>query len=322
MLEWPAMDTEADLHQVTAPAPPVEPRFLRGIARSAWARLVESCPELAVSANPEPWVERAAEVLARNTASGRFESSGYYQGGGTPTLLSYAQQVLTVLLAEWDRVDQLRRGDSGAWAAVIDRLERLAYHWLGPVGREEWAAWEAQDSANRTCADLWQWLQSHPYPFDVPFDRWSARALNNRLHEAARKRRLHGRYVVESLDRPVCAEGPTYGELVRVHTLEEWLEGAANRQALLQALEQLDARHARVIRLWYLEGWPADEIAADLGQQVGNIYVLRFRAMEKLRKIVLEDVRLGLAEVLRFLGDEGRRSLPVAGRRGEEEALA
>lgn len=316
------MDAEADLRQVTAPAPSIEPRFLRGIARAAWARLVESRPELPASADPEPWVERAAEVLARNTASGRFESSGQYQDGATPTLLSYAQQVLAVLLAEWDRVELLRGGDSVAWAAVIDRLERLAYYWLGPTGREEWAAWEARDSASRTCADLWQWLQSNPYPFDVPFDRWSARALNNRLHEAARKRRLHGRYVVESLDRPAYAEGPTYGELVQVHTLGEWLEGEANRQALLQALEQLDARQARVLRLWYLEGWPADEIAADLGQQVGNIYVLRFRAIEKLRKIVLGDERLGLTEVLRFLRDEGRRSLPVAARRGGEEALA
>ena len=84
-------------------------------------------------------------------------------------------QILTELLAESERLAALRRGDSAAWQPVISRLERLAYYGLGPYGREEWAAWEARCLASQTCSDLWIWLQDHPYPFDVTFNRWSGR---------------------------------------------------------------------------------------------------------------------------------------------------
>jgi len=289
----------------------------------AWARFVEARPALAATADAKLWEERAVEVLARNIRSDRFSAARSFlsaQPDDQQMLLNYAEQILAELLAEWDRVSALRQGDSARWGAIIGRMERLAYRWLGPSGRELWAAWEARVVASKTCADLWEWLQTNFYPFDVPFDRWSARALVNRLHEAARKQRLQARRVTESLDRPVFDQKLTYGELIQTRSLEEWLEREANREALLQALEELDARQARLIRLWYLEDWSADEIAADLGLQIGNVYVLRHRAIQKLRTILLGDVRLGLVDALHFLKEEERRVSPVAGQAGIEEA--
>ena len=98
-----------------------------------------------------------------------------------------------------------------------------------------------------------------------------------------------------------------------------WLERSANREALLQALERLDARQAAVIRLWYLEQWPAPEIAAALGIRVNYVYVQRFRAIEKLRQIVLSDERLGLADVLLPIEQEKRRSRPAMGEPAPQE---
>lgn len=309
------MEPQPELAEsASSAAPPA--RFLRGLLSVAWARLAAARPDLTAAQAPDPWLDRATAILAHNLATGRFTSARPYQGDGLDeqaTLLSYAGQVLQELLAEFDLLQRLERGDSATWAAVIAWMERLSYHWLGPVRREEWAAWEAREITGVTCADLWQWLQEHPYPFDVPFERWAARALLNRLREASRRRALLERHVVGSLDRAAfrTSDSPTMGELLVDDSLTAWLEQSANREALLQALERLDERQRRIVTLWYLEGVPADEIAATLGLSVGNVYVLRFRAIEKLRKFALADERLGLTDALSLLETERRRSRPA-----------
>lgn len=275
-------------------APPIptfdpEPECLAA-SRAALAELCARQPDLCPpAAETAAWCARLAQVLAHNIAARRFEQARAYQPAGLAhrlALASYARQVLTELLAEAERLDRLRAGESNAWAAVIDRLERLAYHWYGAAGREAWALWEARDAAAATCADLWQWLQAHPYPFDVPFDRWAACALTHRLHDAARRRQRSEPTPVESLDQSWTrdAGAETWAEhLVDARSAAEF-QRAAEREALLQAIARLDARRGLVVRLWYFEQWRADEIAAHLGERVGNIYVLRHRALKELKR--------------------------------------
>lgn len=256
------------------------------------------------------WQARGATVLAANLTAGRFGLSPASPSNAV-ALVAYARQVLNGMLAEWERVESLRAGEHAAWTAVHSRLERLAYHWLGPAGREAWAAWEAREVASKTCADVWQWLQTHTFPFDVPFDRWVTRALTNRLQEAARRRNARARYEVDSLDRPLLDRDMTFGEEIAANSLEEWLAVSANREMLLQALAQIEQKPAAVVRLWYLEGWPAGEIAAALGMTVNNVYVMRFRAVERLRKLLRYDERYGLAEIFRSREARKRSPEPV-----------
>lgn len=291
-----------DVTPAAAPAVPrLEGAFLRDIARAALAQLPARRPDLAPVADPDRWLDLTAAVLTHNSASGRFDAAVAFQeaqSGAAPTLLSYAGQILVVLLSEHERIQRLLHGDSGEWAALLDRMERSAYHWLGPVGRAAWAAAEARETAARTCADLWQWLQENAYPFDVPFDRWATRSLVNRLLEDARRERMRRQHVAASLDAPVTSEGTPLADTLGAAMVDEWLERESNREALLQALDQLDARSGQVARRWYLDGWRADEIAAELVIEINYVYVLRSRAIERLRKIVLTDVRIGLADPL------------------------
>jgi RNA polymerase sigma factor (sigma-70 family) len=300
------------------PPPAVVPpaSFLLGLARIALRQLARTRPELLSSTDGEAWVQRTAEVLAANLASGRFQTALAFQPAdvtGEASLLNYAGQILTELLEESDRLDALRRGDTAAWQPVIYRMERMAYHGLGPRGREEWAAWEAREVAARACADMWAWLQEHPYPCDVPFNRWSATVLNRRLSNAVRKRIREDRHRAFSLDALYGGDGEstTRGDFIADDSLTEWLAQAANREALLQAIDCLEARTALVLRLWYFEQWPADEIAAHLSTSIGNVYVLRFRAIERLRQVVLKNERLGLAEALSVLEGEAQRARPA-----------
>jgi len=325
MIEWHTMQPGTQTVDVTRDQL-IKLRFLRSVVRLAADRLVREEAEFfsrprrssSSAGGVEYWIDRAIQVLVANIESGRFEHAQDYLKVGPDNdavLLAYAAQILRVLVFETERIERLASGHSGAWAAVIFRMEQVAYRWLGPSGREAWAAWEARDATARTCADLWAWLQEHPYPFDVPFVRWATRALYNRLREADRKRRTREHYIPESLDRPMFGHAAleTYGDTIADLSFDIWLEQLANREALLQALDQLDARQAAVIRLWYLEQWPVPEIAAALGIQVNYVYVQRFRAIEKLRQIVRSDERLGLADILLSIEQEKCRSQSAAG---------
>lgn len=250
---------------------------LYDLCAGAWNELTAQQSNLSGSvSDAAAWIGRAADVLATNLATGRFGMADSFPPAGAAddaALRSYARQVINGLLTEDERLSRLRGGETDAWRPVIERLERLAFFWHGPFGREDWAAWEAREVTAATCADLWLWLQSHAFPFDVPFDRWSARALTNRLQERARQRR-----------RAPDVESLNCDDLLCDPPGENGLDTLILREALQEALAELPARQAAVIRLWYLEGWRPDEIATHLKTRVSNVYVLRYRGLQALRK--------------------------------------
>ena len=63
-----------------------------------------------------------------------------------------------------------------------------------------------------------------------------------------------------------------------------WLELESKREVLRQACAKLEQRQAHIIHRWYVEGWSADEIAAETRLAVNHIYVLKHRGLKKLRE--------------------------------------
>ncbi|MGQ9839900.1 MAG: sigma-70 family RNA polymerase sigma factor [Anaerolineae bacterium] len=237
---------------------------------------------------PDPYqaaseIDRLIATLAHNMAAGRYRRACRQSGSSSLSLFSYARRVAMGLAAEWDRVAGLRRGEPALWTALAERLERKAYFWHGPAGRSGWAHSEASEVVANACADLWCWLQAHPYFFDVPFERWAARLLLNRLLAAARSRKTAARHIVDSLDRPLFESELTVADALCTDRSQAGLERFMQREALGHALHRLGEREAQVVCLWYLEGWPAAEIATRLRVTVGCVYLLKHRALRKLR---------------------------------------
>lgn len=239
---------------------------------------------LPAGANHGPWAERLANTLLHNIESGRYERACRYDHTHPLPLAAYARRVAAELVSEWEVVEALRLGDEPTWTTLLHRLERKAYLWLGPSGRSAWAQFEAGEIAAKTCADLWHWLQHNPFPFDVPFECWAKRALHNRMFESLRAQRTYTRLVVDSLDRPTFDARWERVDGLANDDLAAWLEREDHREILQHALARLDKRQAHLIRLWYLEGWSPEEIAAALGIKVNHVYVLKHRALNKLRK--------------------------------------
>lgn len=256
---------------------------LRAAANTALQQLAPSRPELDPGRDAEHWLEQTVSLLAHSIASGRLARVQDASPG--LALADYAAQILQGLWTDGERVEAFRKGDAATWTAIARRLERQAYRRLAPLGRGGWAADAACDLAAVTCADLWEWLQRHPFPFDVPFDRWLARGLVNRLYAGGRGRAAGRRWIEASLDEPFESTGATYGDLVSTHDMEAWLEQEIRREDVHWALGRLAGREVRIVRLWYLEGWSAAEIAAALGLPVRHVYVLRSRALARLRTL-------------------------------------
>lgn len=254
-------------------------------------------PDLGLSDEQVPGLaHRTASILSENLTNGRFSyvcTQGHLAGTDTDEerLFNYAAKVCIIYLQERSFIASLQAGEEEAWQRVLQRLVKLAYNKCIENGARDWALREAQILASETCFQLWQRLQSHSYPFDVPFDQWSACALNHRFIDWWRNLQRHALHYTCSLDEPTRPGGEsnvTWGDILLVdETVTQWLENHANREWLLQSIEGLrNPLERRVIRLRYLEERSTSEIAEELGIAINYVHVLQHRALAHLRGIL------------------------------------
>jgi len=59
-----------------------------------------------------------------------------------------------------------------------------------------------------------------------------------------------------------------------------------DEKRLWEAISQLPAEDAELVRMKYLEGWPYDEIAEKLEKTAGSLRVQAHRALKQLKKIL------------------------------------
>lgn len=75
-------------------------------------------------------------------------------------------------------------------------------------------------------------------------------------------------------------------EATYTSTIVDELHLQDEQKRLLRAIEQLPAEHAQVVRLRFLEDLSISEIAQQLDRTEGNIRIIQFRALKKLRTIL------------------------------------
>jgi RNA polymerase sigma-70 factor (ECF subfamily) len=66
--------------------------------------------------------------------------------------------------------------------------------------------------------------------------------------------------------------------------LEDSIDGRLENGGLQQAFEALAENQRQTLRLFFIEGYTLDEIAAKLGQSRGNVKHHYFRGLDRLRK--------------------------------------
>jgi RNA polymerase sigma-70 factor (ECF subfamily) len=99
----------------------------------------------------------------------------------------------------------------------------------------------------------------------------------------SRRRYLTSRHFYTRLDLDDAAS-QLADPRMSVGQLEDSIDGRLGNGGLQQAFEALAENQRQTLRLFFIEGYTLDEIAAKLGQSRGNVKHHYFRGLDRLRK--------------------------------------
>ena len=112
----------------------------------------------------------------------------------------------------------------------------------------------------------------------------------------SRRRYLTSRHFYTQLDLHDVA-GQLADPRMSVSQLEDSIDGGLGNGGLQQAFRALSDSQRQTLRLFFIEGYTLDEIAAKLGQSRGNVKHHYFRGLDRLRKEFFADTLPGKGAV-------------------------
>lgn len=230
-------------------------------------------------------------VFRRNVVSGRV--SRLMQEKTDWRLDSYLMRMAQTYQSESTFVEALRAGREKAQAefwqqALSSAYEFLIYRGVSPR--------EAQEQACDAAQDTWLAIRSGRahYPYDVAFSRWSKTVLHNHLWRAFRQCR-------DTLDRR---------DVVMLDAADgDWLEyflphdnaGGWGPDTTMPILEQafgaVSPRQRISLRLFYLEGQPAKDVAETLNCTEAAVNTHCYRGRKRMLRF-FHQRGLGLNDLL------------------------
>ena len=174
-------------------------------------------------------------------------------------------------------VDRARRGDSHAWAQLVDRFQNLVYSIARRTGLN---SDDAGDVFQATFLALYKNLDRIEQPETLP--KWISVTA---ARESLKLKRNSARYVDDPalMDRldDVLADEEASAETLAID--------AEDADYWRKALVELGGRCEQLLSALYLEERSYEEITDTLGMPTGAIGPTRSRCLEKLRKLYQRD---------------------------------
>lgn len=175
-------------------------------------------------------------------------------------------------------IERCRQGDGRAWAALVQRYQRLVYAIVGRAGLDEHAA-----------ADVFQTVFSRlvqHLPRIMQPDRLQAWIVTTAKREALLAR-SHGRRTVSMT--PEHDDDPAFDVADDAPLTEDALADLQQQQRLRRALDGLDERCRELLLMLFSdedERLGYDDIGRRLHMPVGSIGPTRARCLGKLRRLI------------------------------------
>ena len=174
-----------------------------------------------------------------------------------------------------DQIDALvlasQEGDKEAFAEVYD-------HYFDPIYRYVYFrvdAVEVDDVVETVFIKAWVNLEKYEKR-DVSFGAWLFRIAHNAVID---HRRAH---------RPILPIDPQLVDRSDKAAPKKQTERSLMADGVREAVEALKEPYRQVVTLKFLIGLSNPEIAEILGEREGNVRVLQFRALKKLKQALLE----------------------------------
>lgn len=171
-----------------------------------------------------------------------------------------------------DLVLQFQRGRKEAFGKIYDHFVEKIYKYFFFKASQE----EAFDLTETVFLKVWENIRSYRKKAGSSFSSWIFRIAHNLLIDHYRVHKIH-----EELD---SAEPDRRREASPVFLAEQSL----SRDTLRSALGRLKNVYRDVITLSYMNGLDNSEVAQVLKKSEGGLRVLKFRALQELKKILSE----------------------------------
>lgn len=198
--------------------------------------------------------------------------------------------------SEGQLIERSVSGDADALAELLVEFDgQLRARLDGQIGRRYRSAFGLDDVLQVTYTEAFLRIRGFRPTGDGAFLNWLTRIAENTLRNAIRDLN--------------CQKRPPRDRLVESHpsgdsyvALIETLAGSQTspsrcasreegRAAIEAALAIMPPDYAKVIRMFYLEGCEAGEIATELGRSTGAVYMLKSRAWDQLAKLLGDATR-------------------------------
>jgi RNA polymerase sigma-70 factor (ECF subfamily) len=190
--------------------------------------------------------------------------------------------------ATW--VEKAKAGDQDALCALLGAFGPMVRDRLkGKISQQWRSSLDEDDVMQVTYLEAFLLIEQFTPRGPGSFMAWLSQVAENNLRDALRglqavkrpnpKRRVQvsGTASRDSFVALVDLLGTDHGTPSRVAAIDE------ATQFVEAALGQLPPDYERVVRLYDLEGQSAADVAAQLGRSPGAIYMLRARALERLK---------------------------------------
>jgi RNA polymerase sigma-70 factor (ECF subfamily) len=188
--------------------------------------------------------------------------------------------------------DLLNRAVDGDRDALTTLLRRHGPSVRGSLRIEStWqAVLEADDVMQVTCLEAFMSIHHFDSTRYTSFEAWLRRIAENNLKDAVRglmrQKRPQPRDRVRQADNEDSVAGLAELLGVTLTTPSQRARRDEARAALLDAIDALPKDYATVIRLYDLHGQSVEETAKALGRSQGAVFMLRARALERLRGLL------------------------------------
>jgi RNA polymerase sigma-70 factor (ECF subfamily) len=180
-------------------------------------------------------------------------------------------------------------GDLDALTRLLhDSSPALRARLSGKIASAFSSVLDADDILQVTYLEAFQRIESFDPKGPGAFLAWITRIADNNLLDAIREleraKRPPARKRVHSNNDSSVA---LYDRLLQTTTTPSRKAVAAEiHDALTGAISQLPEDYAEVIRLYELQGLPVAEVATILGRSEGAVFMLRARALDRLREVL------------------------------------
>lgn len=173
-------------------------------------------------------------------------------------------------IEEW--VQSAQKGDMEAFSRLYDLLVNPIYRYIAfKVPKEE-----AMDLTETVFLRVWEHLQSYKAN-SGQFSSWVFRIAHNLVVDYYRLHRQHA-----SIDEVVVVDEN------READPKKMAENKINQAILKSAIGKLKKKYQQVLLLKYISGLESREIARLMHRTEGSLRILKFRALQSLKKVLEE----------------------------------